>query len=250
MTQPSCFGKRDGQIAIESVYGGTPPILVFFRNQGPYAQAEFPNLAAGNYELVIEDARGCLWDTLLTVPTPPLLTVDLGDDQLIDLGSDVLILAQPSRQIDSVQWLLPENFECPGFLACQDTPTVTTLYRIRVVDEKGCVAEDEMRVRVRKPRQVLIPNVFSPNDDGFNDYLGISVGNDVAKVRSFGIYSRWGEQIFERTNYLPSGDPRIDGWDGRFRGRQLDPDVFVGIAEVEFKDGSIEVFEGSVTLIR
>jgi gliding motility-associated-like protein len=179
-----------------------------------------------------------------------LFTVDLGDDQLIELGSEAFILAQPSELADSVFWVLPESFLCPGILNCVDTPLETTLYRIRVLNDKGCIAEDEMRVRVRKPRRVLIPNVFSPNDDGYNDYVSISVGNDVARVRRFGIYNRWGEQIFEKRDFLPSGDPRSDGWDGRFRGQLLTPDVFVGVAEVEFKDGSVEVFEGSVTLVR
>lgn len=247
---PNCYGDRNGRMTIESVLGGTPPMTYFFKNQGPYTQSVFSNLAAGTYELSIEDSRGCVWDTLVEVNSPPLFTVDLGDDQLIELGSEAFILAQPSELADSVFWVLPESFLCPGILNCVDTPLETTLYRIRVLNDKGCIAEDEMRVRVRKPRRVLIPNVFSPNDDGYNDYVSISVGNDVARVRRFGIYNRWGEQIFEKRDFLPSGDPRSDGWDGRFRGQLLTPDVFVGVAEVEFKDGSVEVFEGSVTLVR
>ena len=85
------------------------------------------------------------------------------------------------------------------------------------------------------------------NNDGINDVIMIFGGQNVVEVQSFLIFNRWGEQVFEATNFQPD-DPDF-GWDGTFRGELLNPAVFVYYAEVEFTDGEKVMYKGSVTLI-
>jgi len=67
-------------------------------------------------------------------------------------------------------------------------------------------------------------------------------------VRSFQVYSRWGELIFERNNFEPNLASLA--WDGTYNGKLLDSDVFTYIATVDFIDGVDAFYKGDVSLIR
>jgi gliding motility-associated-like protein len=127
-------------------------------------------------------------------------------------------------------------------------PDQTTIYYVTVVDSSGCFATAELMVPVDKSRPVYVPNAFSPNNDGINDLLVLFGGKSVSQIKSFLIFSRWGESVFEFYN-IPHSDFNY-GWDGTYRGKILDAGVYTWFAEVEFVDGEIIMFEGDVTLIR
>ena len=110
------------------------------------------------------------------------------------------------------------------------------------------IAEDEIVVRVRKDRLIYIPNAFTPNDDGFNDLFMIHGGQGVKQIKTFRIFNRWGEILYEGYNFQPN-DPDF-GWNGKFKEERLNPGVFVYLAEVEFIDGRVEIYKGDVTLVR
>ena len=101
---------------------------------------------------------------------------------------------------------------------------------------------------VRKIRPIYVPNAFSPNNDGTNDQFLIYAGKQVANIRSFLVFNRWGETVYEYYNFQPN-DP-LFGWDGKHRGKEMDPAVFTWFAEIEFVDGKVELYEGDVTLMR
>ncbi len=67
-------------------------------------------------------------------------------------------------------------------------------------------------------------------------------------VRLLRVYSRWGERRFERRGF-PLNDP-TSGWDGSFRGKELNPGVFARYADVERHDGRVINFKGDVTVVR
>ena len=97
-------------------------------------------------------------------------------------------------------------------------------------------------------RDIYVPNAFSPNGDNNNDLFMIYGGKEVAKIRSFLVFSRWGETVFQYYLFPPNEPPY--GWDGKYRGEPMNSAVFTWFAEVEFVDGVVELFEGSVTLKR
>ena len=72
-------------------------------------------------------------------------------------------------------------------------------------------------------------------------------GPEVAKVLSFKVYNRWGANVFEKLEFAPEEDK---GWDGRFRGKNVEGGVFAWFAIVEFLDGKTRSFKGDVTVIR
>ena len=67
-------------------------------------------------------------------------------------------------------------------------------------------------------------------------------------VRSFLVFNRWGEPVFEVYNAEPN-DPQW-GWDGTYRGQLVNAAVYVFVAEIEFADGDTVIYKGDVTIMR
>ena len=116
-----------------------------------------------------------------------------------------------------------------------------------VINLNGCKTTAGIWIYVEKPRNVFIPNVFTPNDDGFNDIFYINADDSMIKqVNKFQVFSRWGELVFTDEDFQPNTPDH--GWDGFFKGEKLNPSVFVYYAEIEFIDGLVKIYKGDVTL--
>ncbi len=90
-------------------------------------------------------------------------------------------------------------------------------------------------------KDVFVPNVFTPNDDGKNDLLYV-YGNYITKV-DMHIFNQWGEQIATITN-------KTQGWDGKYKGTPQPVGVYVYILKAELSDGRTINMKGSITLLR
>ena len=62
------------------------------------------------------------------------------------------------------------------------------------------------------------------------------------------ILNRWGDKVFEIYNRNLQSDEYA--WDGTFKGKSLDPAVFVYLIEIPSVDGSTKMYNGHVTLIK
>ncbi|KAA3630442.1 MAG: gliding motility-associated C-terminal domain-containing protein [Bacteroidetes bacterium] len=246
-----CFGESNGYITIAAQNPGLQ-ILYSFNDEPFSSNAQFSGLNAGSYSLTAEDANGCQWDTTVVIQEGIELQLDLGEDLFINLGDSVQLEPQinfPQGSIDTLNWSNRELLWCPDcFAPLTHLLTNTSTFQLDIVDEDGCTVSDDITIFVDKDRRVFIPNVFSPNGDGNNDLFVINSGNDVVQVRSLIILNRWGEMVYERFNF-PTNIPTY-GWNGNFRGKPMNPSVFVFQAEIEFVDGEVEIFTGDITLMR
>jgi len=250
VTNPLCFGESNGVIEVNTISGGTAPYYYSLNGEPFVAISSFANLAPGEYQLSVQDAEGCEQDTIIFIQPGTDLRVELGPDRYIELGDNTrleALLNVPPSQVSNIKWITSEAEECLGCIEWLVSPFVTTTYSVFVTDTNGCVAEDVVTVFLEKPRNVFIPNVFSPNNDGINDIFMIFAGQDVAKVNHFKVLDRWGEVLGEWDDFFPN-DPS-HGWNGKFRGQACNTDVFVYFAEIEFIDGEIIIYKGSVQLL-
>ena len=109
----------------------------------------------------------------------------------------------------------------------------TTIDSFKVTDSAFCGCE------------VLLPNAFTPNHDGWNDYFRpIFVSACTIINYSFAIYNRWGQRVFY------SEDPTAK-WDGTFEGVRAELGVYMYYLQyaVGIADRS-RTLKGDVTLIR
>jgi len=252
----SCFGANDGFISVGPISGGAPPYLCSI-NGGPFTpQTTFSDLSAGQYFIVCRDSKGCETEIPVLVEQPEELDVELTggfndpNDPFIQLGDSVLITVQvnlPFDSLDAVIWSPAEAIPCDTCQSFYISPFEEMTISI-TVQEGQCSDKDDLKIFVRKDRPIYVPNVFSPNGDGLNDHFEIFAGPGVAKIRSFLVFNRWGEIVWQFYDFNPN-DP-VAGWDGTHRGQTLNPAVFVWMAEVEFVDGLVELYTGDVTLTR
>ena len=67
-------------------------------------------------------------------------------------------------------------------------------------------------------------------------------------VKSFRVFDRWGELLFEDNDFAVNDINR--GWDGTFRGEDATSGVYIWALTVEYEDGFEEDFKGHTILIR
>ena len=246
----SCFGDTNGSISITNVTGGTPP-LVYSINGGQTfnSSPSFTNLSPNSYDVVIQDVNGCELMFSVVIDEPEELIVNLGLDTTIHLGNS---LELSLNDVVNIPERVKQQIVTPaGFLTNDSliTPIYSFRYTVTVLDSNGCRASDDRLVIVDRTRKVYVPNIFTPEgENSENQIFRIYGGEDVAEIKSFRVYNRWGEEVHNYFNFLP--DSPAHGWDGTVRGKKVTPAVYVWYAEILFKDGLIELFKGDVTLMR
>lgn len=98
-----------------------------------------------------------------------------------------------------------------------------------VVSKEGCIQTDTIQMRTP---DVDLPNVLTPNNDGYNDVL--LAGYDLK------VYNRWGNLVYNGQ----------DGWDGRYKGSFVAAGTYFYVVKVKHADGEISEYRKSVTLKR
>ena len=162
----------------------------------------------------------------------------LGPDTSICPGSNAIVLTDTHNQYTpGAKWAWST-----GDSSSQITVTKPGYYSAAVTIN-GCSAADT--IWVQKDCFMDLPNVFSPNGDGVNDYFyPRQLLTRGVTTFSMSIYNRWGQLLYQTNNI----DGR--GWDGSFNNIPQPESVYVYIIDVTFKDGQIEHHTGNVTLLR
>lgn len=88
---------------------------------------------------------------------------------------------------------------------------------------------------------IYIPTVFSPNGDGENDAFYVR-GSGISEM-TLTIYNRWGQKVFESTD-------QAIGWDGFFKGKPVNNDVFVYLVNGTYQNGESFNLNGDITLTK
>ena len=181
----------------------------------------------------------------VTADIIPELTVIANTDNELQL-----MLNKPLDDIISIQWLPATGLDCYDCINPIANIDSETNYSIFVTDINGCTDETEIRLRIQRTIRYYIPNVFiignsSNEDDGFTIF---SRDDDILEIESMGIYDRWGNKVFDKSNFQPN-DLEL-GWDGYFNGRKALQGVYVYAAYLIFADGTEEWVSGDVTVLR
>jgi gliding motility-associated-like protein len=187
----------------------------------------------GSYSLMITDLNsGCLQEYYVSVPgagplgagfsvVPNQDCIDLVNNEidLVDLAygysSGYVNFGETSSNVDLLTDELTYEYENIGeFLITQV-----------VYNELGCSDTLVHTICVENVVNVYVPNIFSPNNDGENDFFKVSaIGiNDF----SINIYDRWGGKMFSSTNIDES-------WDGTINGQKAMAGVYAGV--IQYKD--------------
>jgi len=230
-----CFGDEDGQI-IGQGFAGNPDYLYSIDGINFQPNPRFPRLTADEYDLFIVDRKGCKDTTVVVITEPTPTIVDAGPDVTVNLGESGMALADITSDyfIDSIYWSPLDSFlDCTDCLDPTILPPGTTTYTITVIDENGCPVSDEVQFLVNIVRPVFWPNIFTPNEDGSNDFFNLFGGPAVSGIEYLKVYDRWGNLMYDGQ---PELNDRNQGWDGTFNDKLVNPGVYTWIASVTFID--------------
>jgi gliding motility-associated-like protein len=139
-------------------------------------------------------------------------------------------------------------------LSCTDCPnpvikvpfsqTITLLAQ----NQFSCTDSDTLIVKTYTDKRYNLPTAFTPNGDGLNDVFYMIGNREIAIIREFSVYDRYGQRFFHRTGIKPN-DP-VYGWDGTRNGKPVTMGTYAYTFRVELVDGTVEFLKGLVTVIR
>ena len=137
-------------------------------------------------------------------------------------------------------------------------PFYDTYYVASYTTPEGCTSYDTVFISVvfQDSIMVILPNSFSPNEDGENDIFrvltnvdadqnfnnGFYEGGAIVEV-DFRIYDRYGQMVYRTT------DPH-EGWDGIYKGKPVNPATYYYLLEYRLINGVSKLLKGNVTLFR
>jgi len=161
----------------------------------------------------------------------------------VPVGSTVTLSGQPSGLL-SYTWSPVDGVSNPNMQSTSANILGNTLFSLTVSDGI-CLRSDTVLVKaytfICEEPYIFVPNAFSPNGDNENDVL--YVRGQLIEGLLFRVFDRWGEMVFESTD-------RTIGWDGTFRGKLMDPDVYDYYLKAICIDGEESIIKGNITLMR
>ena len=246
----TCFGERDGSISV-APKGGSPPYMFSLDGINFNGAYVIPGLKAGKYAVTVRDANGCLTAAQAELTQPDTFKVNAGIDQSINWGESAQLSATTKNSFGTVNfvWTAPYG----GILSCENCqnpvakPPYTADFKVVATDANGCTASDYVRLIVTKNSKVAVPTGFSPNGDFENDLLSV-YGREGTTAKVFRIFDRWGNLLYAAENFKVN-DSTV-GWDGTFRGQNMEIGTYVWYLEVEYPDATKEFLKGDVQLLR
>ncbi|MCD4834570.1 MAG: FG-GAP-like repeat-containing protein [Bacteroidales bacterium] len=189
------------------------------------------------YSLVIFTGD-CPVDTLYTTVTVnPLPEITIMNDTLAGFQEDIQLWADGGVEYE---WTPAANLDNAYIQEPIANLEQTTHFTVQVTNEFGC--SDTASVNILIKNEVFIPELFTPNDDGNNDYF---------KVYGFGIkelnlviYNDLGVVVFESNNL----DEILNtGWNGENNGHQVKEGKYFWKIDGEFYSGQKVLFNGKNT---
>ncbi|RZM29675.1 MAG: DUF11 domain-containing protein [Pedobacter sp.] len=215
-----------------------------------------PALAATtNFYVEAVSAAGCNSTTrtavsvnVLPVLAAPVISIQLRTPtSVIFVWGPVIGAVRYEVSLDGgINWQAPSSGSLGTTqLVIVAKPGAIANIRVRAVGQQACQtsATASLDGSSSNPmgNELYIPNTFTPNGDGRNDFFQV-YGNTISTM-TLRVYNQWGQFIFETRR------PEL-GWDGTFKG-QLQPNgVYVYYADVTFQDGTKSLKKGSITLLR
>ncbi len=241
---PKCRGDLNGYVRLRPADSIQHSVL----GTRSSSDHRYDNLGAGSYRVGYVDVRGCRGTRLVDIPEgrdPPLVShaspvgVMLGDSIRLDpvYGTG-----------DSLQWIAPMPLSCYDCPRPWASPVHNSEIDLIATNAGGCSTSAKINLIVDDGPRIYTPNVFSPNDDGINDFWLPRGRVNVDRILELSIYDRWGELIFTQSN-TSLEDPAL-GWDGTLRNQALDGGVFVYVCKYILKNGEVISTHGEITLVK
>jgi gliding motility-associated-like protein len=235
-----CFG--DELVFTSVAHGGAEPYTYQWNGDTPgdVDELSFTADSSAIFTLVITDICGTTGDTSIYVDVEHPIAGASFEYTDIDLKIKLFNASQPSEL--TYIWDFGDNSTSSEFEPSHVFgDNLDHIIYLTIMSERGCT--DVYELNYNAPSVVFIPNTFTPNGDGINDY--ISIKGDNLKTAQMQIFNRWGKQVYE----INSPDER---WYGESEKNNKDLATSVYNYVIQWTDNRDASFQksGSILLIR
>ena len=250
---PFCYLDENGMIVINEVYTGGTDLNIELDGAASPDETIYADMVGGEYLLEIINAEGCTFDTLLVMNDPEELSLSFSVDDavVINLGDSLFIESYTNiaeQHIGDVYWSGGQNITFADQLNTTIYPINSTTFELAITDINGCEISRSISVKVTEDIFLYFPNVFNPTNEQDGTEFMIHGDRQVDEIETFEIFDRWGNRIFESSNFTP-GELGM-GWDGRVGGVEAAVGVYVYKVYARLKNGKYKSYFGDVTIVK
>jgi gliding motility-associated-like protein len=180
---------------------------------------------------------GCSASTSVTITVLQLPNVNAGADKDITEGQTVKLNGSVEPGLPYF-WTPATGLSDPNSLTPTATPTQDITYTLHARGGPPCNLENTDQVFIRVYKKIVIPNAFTPNNDGINDTWGI-VALITHPESLTQVFNRYGQVVYQNQGYSQA-------WNGTSNGQPLPEGTYY--YKIDLKNGTI--FSGWVAIIR
>lgn len=202
----------------------------------------------GEYVVQVSDSQGCTkTSTEVVNPSPLDVDFDFASASFPEYSSNLVnyaILFTPFTVGDVIAY----EWNFGGEESSQEQRPSHTFsqegvypVRLTITDIYGCQLSQVYDINIEEAF-ILMPNGFTPNANGMNDYFFPSF-NFIAELELW-VFNKWGEAIYHST------DRNSAGWDGSFRGEKSPAGNYVYKLKYTTPDGRVKEETNVFVLIR
>jgi gliding motility-associated-like protein len=239
-----CPGTCKGQLQV-LVSGGLPPYSYYWPNASPVQSDSIAfGLCEALYRIEVTDEYGCVRDSLIPVKVfdMPIVNIIRNPEEQIYIQNPVVQFSFENTSIDSIQiidwnW----NFGDTTFSTKENPEKVFDQVReyevkLKYTTSNECVDSVMLKVDVGQA-EISIPNVFTPNGDGYNELFTIK-DLEYYMSNELMIFNRYGKRVYSTNNYQGN-------WDGD----NLKDGVYFYVLKAKGYFGT-DIFKGSISIMR
>src|SRR5574344_233221 len=191
--------------------------------------------------------------TVIPVPTPIISF----SPAYVDVDNPIITLQDASTYGYTSHWQLSEGTESTLRSYSHQFTDVSgdsvTIY-LTTTNEVNCSADTSVSVPIQL-FSVWVPNAFTPNNDGVNDYF-FPISKNVLVDLTFDVFNRWGKKVFsyhadklDCANYADLAHSK--GWNGQYEGKDVPKGSYAWRLTYK-REGNERVYDkkGMITIIR
>jgi gliding motility-associated-like protein len=158
-------------------------------------------------------------------------TITVKEAPYLDLGNEVELYRGTATKLNAdmgkgytYQWTPQVWIDDPTIARPKVDPDSTGYYTVLAISADNCASEDSVKIVV--VQRIMVPDIFTPNNDGHNDTWRI-IGIEAYPEISVTIFDRWGSVVF----YGKGSDQKP--FDGTFRGEALPEGMYVYVIQAK-----------------
>lgn len=235
-----------GSVQVGASYPGAGTITYTLDNAVSNSSGSFDNIAPGQHKIsAVAPGGACMNDTIFTIASPYRLVTNVEvthPDYCLNTAGTVSIHASSANA--------PVTFTLVNSGLSQSSGDFTSLhgglYNFHIEDVAGCTKDTSIAIVENIPvggcNDIFIPNAFTPNNDGKNDFFNITLPSTFKDI-TLQVFNRWGTTVCQGTGNNVY-------WDGSYKGVQQPVGVYIYSLNYSTRDGERKILKGTLTLIR